>query len=51
MPAANLWLLAETWYEGRLSPDWQPRPRAASQRLLTDAGFVGGFWSLDGDQS
>jgi hypothetical protein len=35
VPAANLWLLAETWYDGRLSPDWKPRPRAASQQLLT----------------
>ena len=24
MPAANLWSLAKTWYEGRLAPDWKP---------------------------
>ena len=46
VPAANLWLLAERWYDGRLSPDWKPRPRDASQQLLTDTGFVGAFWSL-----
>jgi hypothetical protein len=46
VPAANLWLLAEQWYEGRLSADWTPRSRAAAQQVLTDAGFVGAFWSL-----
>jgi hypothetical protein len=46
VPAAKLWLLAETWYDGRLSPDWTPRPRAASQQLLSAAGFTGPFWSL-----
>jgi hypothetical protein len=46
MPAANLWPLAERWFDGRLSPDWKPRPRDLSQQLLSDAGFVGPFWSL-----
>jgi len=46
MPAADLWSLAKTWYEGRLAPDWKPRPRDASQQLLTAAGFIGPFWSL-----
>jgi len=46
MPAANLWLLSQSWYMGRLSFDWKPRPREASQQLLFDAGFVGSFWSL-----
>jgi hypothetical protein len=46
MPAANLWFLSQSWYEGRLSPDWKPRSRPQSQQLLTDAGFVGPFWSL-----
>lgn len=46
MPAANLWVLARSWFEGRLSPDWKPRSRAASQQLLADAGFAGPFWTL-----
>jgi hypothetical protein len=46
MPAANLWYLSQHWYEGRLSPDWTPRSREHSQQLLSDAGFVGPFWSL-----
>jgi len=46
MPAANLWTLSQSWFEGRLSPDWKPRSRAASQKLLTEAGFAGSFWSL-----
>jgi len=46
MPASNLWSLAQRWFEGRLSPDWQPRSPRQSQRLLEDAGFVGPFWQL-----
>lgn len=46
MPAANLWYLSQSWFEGRLSPDWKARPRDQSQQLLTDAGFVGQFWTL-----
>lgn len=46
MPVANLWQLSQHWFEGRLSPDWKPRPREWSQELLSDAGFTGQFWSL-----
>jgi len=46
MPASGLWTLAQSWFDGRLSPDWKPRSRAASQKLLSAAGFVGSFWSL-----
>ena len=46
MPASNLWFLSQSWFEGRLSPDWKARPRDQSQQLLTDAGFVGEFWTL-----
>ena len=46
MPAANLWHLSKQWFEGRLAADWKPRPRDRSQQLLTDAGFVGEFWTL-----
>jgi hypothetical protein len=46
MPAANLWSLAHSWFEGRLAPDWKPRSIDQSQQLLAGAGFVGSFWSL-----
>jgi hypothetical protein len=29
-----------------LSPDWQPRPREASQMILNDLGLSGAFWQL-----
>ena len=48
VPAAKLWLLAQHWYDGRLSLEWKPRPQDASQQLLADAGFEGRFWSLAG---
>ena len=48
IPASSLWLLAQHWFDGRLSLDWKPRPQAASQQLLTDAGCTGTFWSLEG---
>ena len=46
MPVSNLWLLAQRWFEGRLSADWKPRPVARSQQLLDETGFVGPFWQL-----
>lgn len=46
MPAANLWKLAQPWFEGRLSRDWKPRSTGQKQQLLTDNGFVGSFWTL-----
>ena len=47
VPAAQVWRLAH-WFDGRLDSAWQPRDREASQKLLTDAGFIGPFWSLTG---
>jgi hypothetical protein len=46
MPVSNLWSLAQTWFEGRLSPDWEPRSIDHSQQLLEQAGFSGPFWQL-----
>jgi hypothetical protein len=48
VPAVNLWLLAQHWFDGRLAMEWKPRPPEASQQLLADAGFAGKFWSLAG---
>ena len=38
--------LARVWYGDRLDPDWRPRPRDESQRLLADVGLDGPFWEL-----
>ena len=46
MPAQRLWMLAKPWFEGRLSPDWKPRSTDQKQQMLTDAGFIGSFWTL-----
>ena len=48
VPAADLFQLAQRWFEGRLSLDWKPRPLELSQQLLADAGLEGKFWSLTG---
>jgi hypothetical protein len=38
--------LAHRWWGDRLSPDWQPRPRDASQAILDAVGLTGPFWRL-----
>ncbi|MFB9891768.1 alkylmercury lyase family protein [Planobispora takensis] len=50
VPVARLWRLAQPWYGDRLDPDYRPRRTAASQRLLTEAGFTGDFWRLPVDR-
>jgi hypothetical protein len=42
----RLWELAQAWYGDRLDPDWRPRSRDESQRLLADVGLDGPFWEL-----
>jgi len=42
----RLFELARRWYGDRLSPDWRPRSREASQAILSDVGLVGDFWRL-----
>jgi hypothetical protein len=42
----QLWELANVWYGDRLDPDWTPRSRDESQRLLADVGLDGPFWEL-----
>jgi hypothetical protein len=46
MSVAQLEALARAWYGDRLDPDWRPRTRDQSQRLLADVGLTGGFWEL-----
>ncbi len=50
MPVPALWLLAQFWFNGRMSPAWAPRTVERSQQLLAAAGFVGPFWSISGDR-
>lgn len=42
----QLWELANVWYGDRLDPEWQPRTRDESQRLLADVGLDDPFWEL-----
>lgn len=44
--AQQLWRLAKSWYGDRLAPDWRPRTRDESQRVLASVGLVGAFWEL-----
>jgi hypothetical protein len=46
MDTQQLWALANVWYGDRLDPDWTPRTRDESQRLLADVGLVSEFWDL-----
>jgi hypothetical protein len=46
LSANELWDLAREWYGDRLDPDWRPRSRDESQRLLADLGLEGAFWEL-----
>jgi hypothetical protein len=46
VPLEQLWALAQPWYGDRLDPNWAPRPREASQRILADVGLTGDFWAL-----
>ncbi len=43
---ATLCALAHRWWGDRLSPDWRPRSRSASQAILAGLGLTGPFWEL-----
>ncbi|MFN7977856.1 MAG: hypothetical protein U0P30_06940 [Vicinamibacterales bacterium] len=45
---SQLAALARRWYRDRLSADWQPRGREASQALFTAVGLTGAHWTLPG---
>ena len=38
--------LARAWYGDRLDPEWRPRTRDESQRVLREVGLEGPFWDL-----
>ena len=46
IPVNTLCELAHRWWGDRLSPDWQPRSREDSQRILDDLGLTDAFWQL-----
>jgi hypothetical protein len=48
MDIQQLQVLASAWYGDRLDPDWRPRTRDESQRLLAAVGLDGSFWELPG---
>ncbi len=49
MPIDSVLRLARGWYTDPRVEAWRPRTRDESQRVLTDAGFVGDFWQLPED--
>ena len=46
VPVTTLCDLAHRWWGDRLSPDWKPRSRDASQAILDGLGLTGEFWQL-----
>ena len=46
LPLDRLQGLARDWYGDRLDPDWRPRSREDSQRVLAAHGLTAAFWAL-----
>ena len=46
VPLDTVWELAKAWYVDPRDPDWRPRVRNESQRVLASVGLVGEFWEL-----
>jgi hypothetical protein len=46
LPVGKLCALAHRWWGDRLSPEWRPRSREASQAILDGLGLSGPFWRL-----
>lgn len=46
VPLAQVWTLAKAWYTDPRSPDWRPRSRDESQKVLASVGLTGEFWEL-----
>ena len=43
---AQLWELANGWYDDRLQLDWRRRTVKERQAILTNVGLTGEFWDL-----
>jgi len=43
---AKLAELAHAWWDNRISPDWRPRSRDDSMKILERLGLAGDFWRL-----
>ncbi len=43
---ATLSDLAHAWWDGRVSPEWQPHTREQNQAILDRLGLTGDFWQL-----
>jgi hypothetical protein len=46
VPLAQVWRLAKAWYADPRDPEWRPRTRDESQRVLASVGLLGEFWEL-----
>lgn len=42
-----MWPLSQAWYDDRLDPDFNPKPVAELQAILTRAGLISEFWQLE----
>ncbi len=45
---AQLWDLAQGWYDDRLDFDWRRKTLDERQGILTAVGLTGDFWELRG---
>jgi Alkylmercury lyase len=42
----QLWELARTWYEARMSPGWRRRTPQETEEVFAGLGLTGEFWRL-----
>jgi hypothetical protein len=42
----QVWRLSRAWYADPRAPEWRPRTRDESQRVLASVGLTDPFWEL-----
>ena len=43
---AQMWAVAQPWFERRLAPDWRRYSADEAERVFANAGLTGEFWKL-----
>jgi hypothetical protein len=46
MSLDTMWRLGDAWYHDRMDPAWQRKPAPEAQKLFTELGLTGEYWSL-----
>lgn len=46
VPLQNLWMLAQSWFAGRLRQHWRPHTAPEAQEMVHRAGLGGAEWQL-----